>query len=227
MTTEMHPSAQRLYELVQENNPEVETQADMARFFETSSQAVKNWENRGVPAQIAIEMEAKYGISPTLLMTGHQPRGQAKRLSHGVIRFDRLDISSHAGDGGFAVDFPSVVDTIEVLESWAFEKLGTNNPDRIKIVTNKGVSMAPTIKDGDILFVDITTRIYDGDGIYVIDWNGRLLTKRLIAKLDNRIAISSDNQSPEYETEYIDINNQDRLSICGRVKAYFSLREVM
>ena len=87
--------------------------------------------------------------------------------------------------------------------------------------------MSPTIKDGDILFVDVTTRYFDGDGIYVIDWNGRLLTKRLIAKLDNRIAISSDNKSPEYETEYIDISNQDRLTICGKVKAYFSLREVI
>lgn len=227
MTTGMHPSAQRLYEIVREMNPVVQTQADLARLFNTSSQAIKNWENRGVPAQTAIDVESMFGVSPTLLMTGLQPKSQFKRLSPGVVRFDRLDISPHAGDGAFAVDFPSIVDTIEVLESWAFEKLGTNNPDKIKIVTNKGVSMAPIIREGDILFVDITTRFYDGDGIYVIDWNGRLLTKRLIAKLDNRIAIISDNQSPDYETEYIDISNQDRLAVCGKVKAYFSLREVM
>ena len=223
----MHPSTKRLYEIAQDNNPEIKTQADLARLFNTSSQVIKNWENRGVPAQIAIDVESMFGVSPTLLMTGKAPKKQSKALGPGVVRFDRLDVRPHAGDGAQPVDFPSVVDTIEVLESWAFEKLGTNNSNKIKIVTNKGVSMSPTIKDGDILFVDVTTRYFDGDGIYVIDWNGRLLTKRLIAKLDNRIAISSDNKSPEYETEYIDISNQDRLTICGKVKAYFSLREVI
>lgn len=227
MSTNMHPSTKRLYEIVRDNKPEIKTQADLARLFNTSSQVIKNWENRGVPAQTAIDIESMFGVSPTLLMTGKTPKKQTKTLGPGVVRFDRLDISPHAGDGAYAVDFPSIVDTIEVLESWAFEKLGTNNPDKIKIVTNKGVSMSPTIKDGDVLFVDVTTRYFDGDGIYVIDWNGRLLTKRLIAKLDNRIAISSDNKSPDYETEYIDISNQDRLAICGKVKAYFSLREVV
>ena len=225
----MHESMKRLYESAAQYDPDIITQSDLARALNTTPQRIKNWEDRGVAKDALLDIEQTFRVSPSGVMNGvvvsNLPQKSAAKT--GMVRFDKFNARPSAGHGSFLDVSPGIIDSIEVLESWAFEKLGTNNPNKIKIVTNKGVSMAPTIRDGDLLFVDVTQDFFDGDGIYVISWNGMLLTKRLIAKLDGRISISSDNQSPEYQTEYINHANHESLSICGKVKAYFSLREII
>ncbi|SUA58254.1 S24 family peptidase [Oligella urethralis] len=142
----------------------------------------------------------------------------------GYIRLDYLEVESSAGKGR-SVDYEMpVLHKLDVLEDWAISALGRNAQDRIKIINNIGDSMAPTIQDGDILFVDVKTTTFEAEGIYVINFNDVLLTKRLIAQADGRLAIVSDNSSV-YATQYISARDSQDLNICGRVRAWWSLRK--
>ena len=141
---------------------------------------------------------------------------------HNYIYLDYLDIQSSAGPGKVADAYPPLIQNLNVLEDWALQSFGKNAVDKIKIINNSGDSMSPTIQDGDILFVDVSRRAFEAEGIYVLDWNGRLLTKRLVAQQDGRLAIISDN--PSYQPEYINEKNIDSLVICGQVRGWWSFK---
>lgn len=141
----------------------------------------------------------------------------------GYIELVHYDVQSSAGRGKVAPEFPQVLSKMRVLEDWALENFGRNAFDRIRIITNTGDSMSPTIGDGDFLFIDITQTHFVGDGIYVLNLNGCLLTKRLKLMVDGRFAIISDNKEV-YETEYVTEKEAAHFNICGRVVSWLSMR---
>lgn len=144
-------------------------------------------------------------------------------IPNGYIELTYYDIQSSAGPGS-VVDYQPAVSKMLVLEDWAREYLKTTTPKNIRIITNKGVSMYPTINDGDLLFVDVSCNRYDGDGIYIILDDEELKTKRLI-KEDGIIRIISDNPAPAYKEKTVTAKNQHSLMICGKVRRYFSLKD--
>lgn len=139
------------------------------------------------------------------------------------VRLKLLEAIPHMGYGGEPVDSPEVLQYVDVLRDYISVEL-RSNPDRIDLLPAKGDSMAGTIEDGDIVFVDRTVRRFDGDGIYVIVWSGRLLLKRLHAMIDGRLEVKSDNQ--RYTPEYITSSGEDELSICGRVVGKWGLQRL-
>ncbi len=154
-----------------------------------------------------------------------QDHADNEPIKDGYIELTYYDIQSSAGPGKFApVDYTPILDRkIWVLEDWALENFGRGAVDKIRIIDNVGDSMSPTINNGDVLFVDITQREYIADGVYIINWNGRLLTKRLRALVDGRLAIISDNKE-QYETEYVTAKDIDQLVICGFVKKWWTMK---
>lgn len=224
----MEESAKRLYAIAaQHQNKDKINQAELAREFNVSSQSVNNWEKRGVPHSIAVEAEEKFGVSPSWIIKGIELDRELivysdKNTRSGYIRLDYLDIQSAAGHGKVADAYPPLIQNLNVLEDWALQSFGKNAVEKIKIINNSGDSMSPTIQDGDILFVDVSRRAFEAEGIYVLDWNGRLLTKRLVAQQDGRLAIISDN--PSYHPEYINEKNIDSLVICGQVRGWWSFK---
>lgn len=161
---------------------------------------------------------------PIVPLEGSKDLSQKNEEPAGYIRLDYLEVESSAGQGR-SVDYElPVLHKLDVLEDWAISVLGRNAQDRIKILNNVGDSMASTIQDGDILFVDVKTTTFEAEGIYVINFNDVLLTKRLIAQTDGRLAIVSDNSSV-YAPQYISTREAQDLNICGRVRAWWSLRK--
>lgn len=140
------------------------------------------------------------------------------------ITFQRLNVQASAGPGSELVEYPDVLQEIRVLESWARQTLGVVNPHRVKIITCKGDSMTPTVRPGDIVFVDISIRHFQAEGIYVLAWQNQLLLKRLNALFDGRLAIQSDNEA-NYKTEYVNAEQSDQLAICGKVVGWWTLRK--
>lgn len=165
-----------------------------------------------------------FGVTVTELLTeqGAPVRPASDALPSGYIRLQRLDVTAHGGAGGEPVATPDVIEHLDVLERWARDILG-GNPSHLKIINFKGDSMAPTIPEGSIVFVDDSIRHFEAEGLYCIDWQGRLLVKRLRAKLDGRLEIGSDNQAA-YSPEYVSQGEIDRLTICGRVKGWWNLQ---
>ncbi|WP_071058689.1 XRE family transcriptional regulator [Pelistega sp. MC2] len=152
-----------------------------------------------------------------------QDHSYDESVKDGYIELEYYDIRSSAGPGS-VVDYVPAISKMLVLEDWAREYLKTIEPKNIRIINNKGVSMYPTINDGDLLFVDISCNRYDGDGIYVILDDEELKTKRLI-KEDGIIRIISDNPSPAYKEKTVSAKNQHTLMICGKVRRYFALKD--
>lgn len=88
------------------------------------------------------------------------------------------------------------------------------NLKNIRAIEVEGDSMYPTLKEGDYVVIEENMN-FTGDGIYVLQYDGVLLVKRLQADIDG-IEILSDNQS--YGKRKYDPNNDQRLfHIAGKV----------
>ena len=75
--------------------------------------------------------------------------------------------------------------------------------------------MEPTLSDGDVVLLAMTTRnVLDGS-IYALQINEGLIVKRVQRKLNGSLVIKPDN--PHYDEEVVTENNQDMLNIIGRV----------
>lgn len=140
-------------------------------------------------------------------------------ITPGHIRVPLLDASPSAGPGGEPVDWPAVLDHIDIAEGWARKHLGSQ-VERIRALPVQGDSMSPTINEGDLAFVDVGCTHFDAEGIYIVVFNQALLIKRLSADFSSgRIKIQSDNG--RHETQFA---REEDLTICGRVKAWLAIK---
>jgi phage repressor protein C with HTH and peptisase S24 domain len=90
-------------------------------------------------------------------------------------------------------------------------------PDQLAVLYGRGDSMEPTIKDGDaILFDTSDTALKDGC-IYVIQYDGTLMAKRLI-DLDGRWFISSDNATDPKWSRPKSVDSSKGFEVYGRVR---------
>ena len=75
--------------------------------------------------------------------------------------------------------------------------------------------MEPNIRNGDMLLVDTTDRVFRDFGIYVIEARGERLVKRVQRKFDGSLILISDNRT--YEPELIIAELADEVQGVGRV----------
>jgi len=140
----------------------------------------------------------------------------------GYVRFPLLEGFVSAGDGGFMPDHPEVVRYIDVAADWAEQNLRAPR-NAVRVITARGDSMTGDISDGDILFVDSRVQDFDTDSIYVMNWQGRPLVKRLQLRRDGSVLIRSTN--PAYEPEVVPAGEIDQLFISGRVLAAWGFKK--
>lgn len=88
-------------------------------------------------------------------------------------------------------------------------------PRDLMLETAVGESMHPTIGDGDVLLVDRTDRRFREFGIYVLEYAGQRLVKRVQRKLDGGLVLISDNAV--YEAERIEPARSGEVKALGRV----------
>ncbi|KXB11357.1 XRE family transcriptional regulator [Xylella fastidiosa] len=144
-----------------------------------------------------------------------------KKPPSGYVRVPVLAMEGSMGDG-YESDAPlEIIDYLEVKESWAL--LNLPRPyDRVKIIIGRGNSNAPLINDGDLVFVDTSINSFIGEDIYVFNWNGKALIKRLAVNLKtNTLRIISAN--PDWVPIEFTMNEFEQLHIAGRVVAWYSL----
>ena len=150
---------------------------------------------------------------------------QPNKPMEGYIRLEHLPYQPSMGRG-LAHDGEAIVQHLDVLESFVKKKIGTTNPDRIKLLTGVGQSMTPTIEDQDIVFVDIEQRWIDAPGIYVIDVGGLLLLKKALILSSGTLVLRSDNTEDYPDEERFDLSKAgDLITVCGKVLAWWTLRK--
>jgi transcriptional regulator with XRE-family HTH domain len=174
-----------------------------------------------LPGELPQEVESalRY-LAP--LRVAEEPTVSFAATAAPYVRLPRLAMEGGMGIGTEISDAASVVDYIDVAKWWA----ETNLPrpySRIKIITGTGDSNAPLINHEDIVFVDEGCNAFNGPGLYVFNWQGRALIKRLTPNLrTNGLSIVSAN--PAYPPEEITLGEIDQLHIAGRVVAWYTLK---
>ncbi|MDO4698277.1 MAG: S24 family peptidase [Pasteurellaceae bacterium] len=135
-----------------------------------------------------------------------------------TIIIDVLNVEASAGSGSTG-DLVEVVKKLHYVPEQFYTYFRGMNPDNIRVINVRGDSMQPTFNAGDMIFVDISTCYFDGDGVYVFNYKGDLFVKRL-QNLGDRLLVLSDNSA--YTNWDISEENYDQLYIQGKVKVHQS-----
>ena len=135
----------------------------------------------------------------------------------GYAMVPQLDVQASAG-GGVIVEREDAVGQVAFNPQWLRER--HINPLGARLLTAKGDSMEPTIRNGDTLIVDTSIEVAVDSAIYVLVYGGSLLVKRIFMKRDGAIILSSDNQALYSINEEISAGEIDQLHIAGRVMWY-------
>ncbi|MDP8173651.1 helix-turn-helix transcriptional regulator [Pasteurella skyensis] len=196
-------------------------QQDLAKLANVSQGTISNIEN-GVTTspQKLLEIAEALNVDPVWLKTGKgTPDGKNTEFSNkltenGVIRVKVLDVFASAGNGIQNSDFAENVSDIGFSEEHFRQVFNRNNADDLYLINVKGDSMQPTFESGDLIYVDTQINFFEGDGIYVFNYNGALLVKRLQFVGDELLVIS-DNSC--YQQWSIKKDCEATFNICGKV----------
>ena len=131
-----------------------------------------------------------------------------------VYRVELLDFSASAGNGGQSRDVIEIIKSIEYDPEHAKVMFGNRPSTVVKLINVRGDSMSGTMESGDAIYVDISVNYFDGDGIYVFDFNGDTYVKRL-QKIKNLLYVISDN--PHYKEWHITPEEVDMFHVSGKV----------
>ncbi|MEW6595692.1 MAG: S24 family peptidase [Thermodesulfobacteriota bacterium] len=140
---------------------------------------------------------------------------QADEFADGAdyIKIPRYEVAASAG-GGAVIHSEQVVDYLSFRAEWVRNTLGVSVRD-LALISVIGDSMEPTLSEGDVVLLDMTTKSVLDGSIYALQLNGGLLVKRIQRRLDGSVVVKSDN--PRYDTEEVSEDKADRLKIIGRV----------
>ena len=195
----------------------------LAKLLQVSPQTVGNYE-RGdskPDSSFLARVGEELGVDLNWLITGVAAgdRIAAREPTHldhaSQIAIPRFDIEATAGDGAPVLDDRDD-GAMLVDRNWLaqFVSLGR----RVSMITARGESMEPVIRDGDVLLVehDITEADVRSGGVFVVTHHGGLKVKRLEA-WSGGLRLSSD-AGPRYGEEIIpDDRVGEDLVVHGRV----------
>lgn len=139
----------------------------------------------------------------------------------GYVRYQRFE--GGAGPGVINPDYPDVFREVEISEWQLRDELGrVPPPSRVKLVTVRGISMAPRIRNGDVVFVDVEDREPFDGGLFAIVLHGHTLVKRLEIRTDGLHIVSL--ASPD-RPDVVPPNEMSDLHIAGRIIGAIQLRK--
>ena len=137
----------------------------------------------------------------------HEPAPPAARLVRAY------DVRASAGHGAL-VGYDEVDYTLAFPPDY-MRRLTSTGPENLAIIGVVGDSMLPTIKEDDIVMVDLTKRDIDYDGMFVVRIGDVLKVKRVRwGPGREKLIVLSDNRNT-YPPEEYDAN--DGGEVIGRV----------
>lgn len=208
-------------------------QSELAKKAGVLPQDITNWKKRDLPSDKYVVMAdaLNRSIDDLLGRTGYR-RGDVVEVASpgappaGYVRLEHLSPRPSMGGGVLIAEPIHVVQYLDVLEQWVREQVGSTNPERIKILTGNGNSMAPTIQDQDLVFVDVECHTIETAGIYVLDVAGRFILKKAMILSDGTLIIRSDNVKEYPDEERHDLRRAaETIVVCGKVLAWWTLRK--
>ncbi|WP_458118205.1 S24 family peptidase [Klebsiella quasipneumoniae] len=149
------------------------------------------------------------------MRTDNEGENQSSRLNQDVFRLDILDLAVSAGPGIVNQEFVEILHSVEYAPAEARHMFDGRKAENIRIINVRGDSMSGTIEPGDLLFVDISVKSFDGDGIYAFLYDDTAHVKRL-QKMKDKLLVISDNKS--YAAwDPIEKDEMNRVFVFGKV----------
>lgn len=219
--------------LAQAMNEKGMTQGALSRKVGMAQSSVNKLLNGASGSRKVVEIATALHVNPEWLSHGvgpmHKdtpkeavPPVEASPLRPNVFRVEVLDISASAGPGTFLVsDFAESVHAIEFNDEMARSLFGNRPASVVKMITVDGDSMSPTISAGDQVFVDISVRNFETDGIYTFVFGHVFHIKRLQMQ-GRKLAVISDNAI--YQTWAITEDDEENFFIMGKVLVHQSIK---
>lgn len=128
-------------------------------------------------------------------------------------KLPRYDVEAAAGAGA-AVHSEQIVDFLAFDTDW-LQRVMRVDPKRLVLITALGDSMTPTIRDGDLLLLDMSIDRVRDNAIYALRIGDALVVKRVQRRLDGGMRIISDNAV--YPADDVAARDATDLQIVGRV----------
>lgn len=208
------------------------TQGKLAKAVGMAQSSVNKLLNGASGSRKVVEIASILNVTPEWLASG---AGEMRNSGTGITplsknfnppkdtyRVEVFDISASAGAGTFLVsDFVESVRAIEFSNELAHRLFGSRPAEIIKMITVDGDSMSPTISAGDQIFVDISVRHFETDGIYTFVFGRTFHVKRLQMQ-GLKLAVISDN--PIYKEWYISEDEEDQFFVMGKVLIHQSIQ---
>lgn len=184
-----------------------------------SDTSLRSYLKGSIPGIDKVVMIAKTaGVNVEWLVTGEGSQDLDPDRVEDFAYVPLLDVAASAGTGLLVAE-ETVQEVIAFDSHWLRSQLNTN-PSELSIITVQGDSMAPTLLDGDLIFVDHQVTDWR-DGIYVFQMDEDLLIKRLQRLPGGTVSVISDN--PKFPPFSVDLNSPDcDLKIIGRYRGRIS-----
>lgn len=171
-------------------------QVELGRLINKPASTVSHWVSgtRVPPTMEMLDVLKRLGVYEFTITADGDIKTESRSPLQNNYVVEVLNVQASAG-AGVLVDTESIdsVRAIEYSDDKARQIFGGLPADNVKILTVKGDSMSGTIEAGDLVFVDVSKRHYDGDGIYIFVYGDTLFVKRL-QKIKDRILVISDNK---------------------------------
>ena len=194
-----------------------------------SAQAVNNWYKKGkISIDSAKAIYQKYGYSIEWILGGDKSQASVNQ-NNGLTsdlfsnerdllhkhRIDYYDVRAAAGLTGFEnSDYPEIISSLYLTDEGMSQLVGKKSSDGICLVNVPTDSMEPTIRKGDIVFLDTKVNAYSGDGIYAFAIDGALFIKRIQKMIGGGYRMISDNEI--YPPEQISDDVCENAQFIGR-----------
>lgn len=190
-------------------NTKLRNQKDIATFFGIKEPSVTNWKKDGdIPSDRLYALEEECGVSLRQFIIEDQEVHQSPISS--IIKAPIISAKASAGVGIAHYDVESVGELL--IDRMMFKILP--NLQNVRAIEVSGDSMYPTLKDGDYVVIEENVH-FSGEGIYVLQFDGMLLVKRLQAT-SRGLKVLSDNVYYK-DDEYAPDDDQRTFQVVGKV----------
>lgn len=201
------------------------TQGTLARTVGMAQSSINQLLKHAAGSRKTVEIASVLGVRAEWLASGKEPMLPTKEESIITSRMlppatsnsfnvDVMSLSYSCGPGTYGEDFPDIIRSISLEPGYASRIFGGRPATSIKAINAQGDSMVGTINPEDLVFIDVSVKRFEGDGIYAFTFDKTSHIKRL-QKVKNRLMVISDNAS--YENWSIDESEEEQLFIDGKV----------
>lgn len=147
----------------------------------------------GLPVEWIVSGRPKSEDEVRRWLSGEPPKEGRTNMSGAVVVIPSFDVAASAGAGAYAAEFPAVA-TVD-MPAWVLDRLDLK-PTNARVLSSRGISMLPTIGDGDRMIVDTSksARMPVDGSIYVLSIDESLLVKRLRMSSSGWILVSDNRE---------------------------------